>query len=174
MQLHDLVFTSYISKNQIDEQVAKLATQIDLDFEKEEIYFVAVLNGSFIFAADLLKEIKTPSYINFIRVFSYQGVNSEGKVNEVMGLNESLKGKNVVIVEDIIDTGLTIQYIHQSILAHQPKTIKIASLLLKKDVYKGSLPIDYVGFEIENKFVVGYGLDYNGLGRNIPEILIKK
>lgn len=174
MLLHDLEFAPYISKEKINNRIIQLAEKIDADFKNEEIYFVAVLNGSFIFAADLLKEVKALSYINFIRVFSYQGVSSEGKVNELMGLNESLTGKNVIIVEDIIDTGLTIQYIYQSIASHQPKQIKIASLLLKKDVYNGSLPVDYTGFEIDNKFVVGYGLDYKGLGRNIPEILIKK
>ncbi len=166
----DKSFTTYISSAEIQERIQLLGKEISADFSDNEITIVSVLNGSFIFTADLCRKIEGNVNIQFLRVFSYHGTASTGKITELMGLNESLKNKHVVIVEDIIDTGLTIDYIYKSILSHEPASLKIATLLLKEDIYNGNLKIDYIGFRIPNRFVVGYGLDLDGLGRNLPEI----
>jgi hypoxanthine phosphoribosyltransferase len=166
----DKTFTTYISSVEIQERIQLLGKEISADFSDNEITIVSVLNGSFIFTADLCRQIEGNVNIQFLRVFSYHGTASTGKITELMGLNESLKNKHVVIVEDIIDTGLTIDYIYKSILSHEPASLKIATLLLKEDIYNGNLKIDYIGFRIPNRFVIGYGLDLDGLGRNLPEI----
>lgn len=163
-------FEPFILESEIQSRITELATEINKDYRESEIMFISVLNGSFMFMSDLFKQITVNAYVQFIRVYSYEGTSTSGKVNEVMGLNESLKGKHVIIVEDIIDTGLTIDYIYKTVSAHDPASIKISSLLMKREVYKGSPKIDYIGFEIPNKFVIGYGLDYEGLGRNLPQI----
>jgi hypoxanthine phosphoribosyltransferase len=163
-------FEPYIRAEEIRQRITELARQINTDYRDKELMFVSVLNGSFLFTADLFRQIDLHSYVQFIRVFSYHGTSTTGKVNEVMGLNESVKGRHVIIVEDIVDTGLTIDYIWKTVMAHEPASLKVASLLLKRDVYRGKPEIDYIGFEIPNAFVVGYGLDYEGLGRNLPEI----
>lgn len=170
VQLHDKTFGPYLTAEEIQQRIAVLAAQINRDYAGKEVMFVSVLNGSFLFMADLFKQITVPAYIQFVRVYSYRGTGSSGKVNELMGLNETVKGKHVIVVEDIVDTGLTIQYIHRTVTAHEPASLKLASLLLKPEVYGGNPKIDYIGFEIPNRFVVGYGLDYEGLGRNLPAI----
>lgn len=170
IRLLDLEFSSFIKVDTIQQRIAVLAAQINRDYAGKEVMFVSVLNGSFLFMADLFKQITVPAYIQFVRVYSYRGTGSSGKVNELMGLNETVKGRHVIVVEDIVDTGLTIHYIYRTIMAHEPASLKLASLLLKPDVYGGNPEIDYIGFEIPNRFVVGYGLDYEGLGRNLPAI----
>lgn len=163
-------FEPYILEADLQKRISELAQQINTEYRDTEVMFISVLNGSFLFMADLFKQITLNAYVQFIRVYSYEGTSTSGKVNEVMGLNESLKGRHVILVEDIVDTGLTIDYIYKTVSAHEPASLKIASLLVKREVYKGSQKLDYVGFEIPNKFVVGYGLDYEGLGRNLPQI----
>jgi len=163
-------FEPYIREEELQQRISELAAQINSEYHDKELMFVSVLNGAFLFTADLFRQILSPAEIQFIRVFSYHGTSSSGKINEVMGLNESVKGKHVIVVEDIVDTGLTIGYIWRTVNAHEPASLKVASLLVKNEVYKGNLKIDYIGFEIPDRFVVGYGLDYEGLGRNLPQI----
>lgn len=169
-QIGDRFFKPYIVRKQIEERIEALGQEISADYEGKEIALISVLKGAFMFTADLVRSIRVPVDIHFIQLSSYSAEQSTGKVTEVIGLNGLLAGKQVLIVEDIIDTGLTISVLHKKILQENPADIKIASLLLKEDVYSGSLKIDYLGFAIPNRFVVGYGLDLNELGRNWPEI----
>ena len=170
--LKDKTFVPYITSDKIQESVKQLAQKINTDLVNDEPLFLVVLNGSFMFAADLLKEVTIPCEISFIKVASYQGVSSSGAVTELIGLTENLRGRTVVIVEDIVDTGLTIEKLVAVLTEKQVKQIKIATALLKTEAYTKEIKIDYVGHHIQNEFVVGYGLDYNGLGRNLKEIHI--
>jgi hypoxanthine phosphoribosyltransferase len=163
-------FQMMIDSAELKKRIQQLASEIKTDFPDKEIHFVAVLNGVFMFAADLLREFGSNVYIHFIRVFSYYGVESAGQIHEVMGVAEDLDGKDVVILEDVIDMGRTVQSLIDRISEHQPSSLRVACLLFKRDVYKGDVEPDYVGFEIPNQFVIGYGLDYNGAGRNLPGI----
>lgn len=170
--LKDKQFKPYIQSEQIEAAVKKVAQQINSDLKNEMPLFVAVLNGSFMFAADLMKEINFPCEISFVKMASYHGTESTGKVNELIGLNQNIEGRTVVIIEDIVDTGNTIEKLTSILKEKKVKNFKIATALLKPSVYKKSIKIDYVGLEIPNDFVVGYGLDYDGLGRNIKDILV--
>lgn len=171
IQLHDKCFVPFLSSESIQDEVRVLASKINADFQGEKVTFVAILNGAFMFAADLLKHIKLDCEITFVKVSSYKGTSTTGRVDELIGLNASLSNKTVVILEDIVDTGITMDKIHKLIELHEPKSLKVCTLLYKKEVHQGRVNPDYVGFEIENKFVVGYGLDYDELGRNLSEIL---
>lgn len=173
-QIHDKFFVPFISGDEIKRIVSELGEQINADYVGKNPLFLVVLNGSFMFAADLMKEMKTEVEISFIKLASYSGTNSTGEVKELMGLNQSLKNRDVIIVEDIVDTGKTIEKLISMVAAESPTSVRIATLLLKPDVFKGGIALDYVGKEIPNQFVVGYGLDYDGLGRNYPEILVLK
>lgn len=170
--LKDKQFKPYIKSEQIDAAVKKVAQQINSELKNEMPLFVAVLNGSFMFAADLMKEINFPCEISFVKMASYHGTESTGKVNELIGLNQNIEGRTVVIIEDIVDTGNTIEKLTSILNDKKVKSLKIATALLKPSVYKKSIKIDYVGLEIPNDFVVGYGLDYDGLGRNLKDILV--
>jgi hypoxanthine phosphoribosyltransferase len=134
------------------------------------VIFVGVLNGSFIFAADLFRRIRLKTRITFIKLASYAGTTSSGEVRELIGWNEDLKGKTVIIIEDIVDTGVTLEHTVDNLIIRNVKEISIVTLLLKPEAYRKNIRIDYVGFEIPNEFVVGYGLDYNGEGRNLPSV----
>lgn len=166
----DLEFEQSISSNKIQESIKAIADQINKDYDGEEILFIGILNGSFMFAADLLKSITRPCKISFLKMASYHGTSSTGTVKELIGLNEDLEGKNIIIAEDIVDSGLTLQMILKQFSSHNPKSLKIASLLYKPEACKVDLTIDYIGLEIPNDFIVGYGLDYDGYGRNLPNI----
>jgi len=170
--IKDKQFKPYISQEQISEAVKKIAGSINNELEKEQPLFLVVLNGSFMFAADLLKEVSIPCEISFIKVASYHGTTSSGSVTELIGLSEDVSGRTVVIVEDIVDTGVTLDKLFTVLKRKNVKQIKVATALLKTEAYKKDLKIDYVGIEIPNNFVVGYGLDYDGLGRNLKEIYI--
>lgn len=170
--LKDKQFKPYIKSEQIDAAVKKVAQQINSDLKNEMPLFVAVLNGSFMFAADLMKEINFPCEISFVKMASYHGTESTGKVNELIGLNQNIEGRTVVIIEDIVDTGNTIEKLTSILKDKKVKSLKIATALFKPSVYKKNIKIDYVGIEIPNDFVVGYGLDYDGLGRNLKDILV--
>lgn len=154
------------------EAVKKVASQINQELKDELPVFLVVLNGSFMFASDLLKEISIPCEISFIKVASYHGTSSSGAVSEIIGLSEDITNRTVVIVEDIVDTGITLEKLVTILNRKNVKQIKVASALLKPDSYKKEYPIDYVGLKIANDFVVGYGLDYDGLGRNLKEIYV--
>lgn len=170
--IKDKQFKPYISQKKIADAVTRLANRINADLKNEVPVFLVVLNGSFMFACDLLKEVSIPCEISFIKVASYHGTSSSGNVSELIGLTEDLSGRTVVIVEDIVDTGVTLEKLITVLNRKKVKQIKVASALLKPDSYKKEFKIDYAGIEIANDFVVGYGLDYDGFGRNLKEIYV--
>ena len=170
--LKDKTFIPYITSDKIAESVSVMAKKINNQLTEDVPLFLVVLNGSFMFAADLLKEVTIPCEICFIKLASYHGTNSTGTVTELIGLTEEVKGRTVIIVEDIVDTGITLEKLVSILTKKEAKQIKVASFLLKPDSYKKDIPVDYVGIEIPNDFVVGYGLDYDGLGRNMKDVYV--
>ncbi len=166
----DKKFSLLLTSEKIQQQIELMAELMNDELKNHEVIFVGILNGVFMFAADLLKRILFNAQISFVKVSSYKGMTSENKIKHLIGIDEDLKGKTVVILEDIIDTGKTIEDILRQIKEYQPGQIRIATLLLKHEVFKSNLTIDYVGFKIPNRFVVGYGLDYMGYGRNLRNI----
>ena len=170
IQVKDKSFSLFISEKEILKEVKRIAAQINKDFRGEEPVFLAVLNGSFIFAADLMKEISLPCEISFVKLASYQGVNTTGQIREVIGLNIDLTDRPVIIVEDIVDTGLTMAHMTEVLKQQKPASIDICTLLLKPGKLQVDLDIKYCCLEIPNDFIVGYGLDYDGYGRNTRDI----
>lgn len=170
IQIHDKFFRPYISSEQIWEKIEEIARKLETDYEGKTPVFIAILNGSFMFAADLFKVLNIPAEICFIKLASYKGTKSSGTVITSIGLDVDLFGKHVIILEDIIDTGKTMHDFLPQLFHQQPASLKICALLHKPEATKFPLVIDYCGFSIPDKFVVGYGLDYDGLGRNIKEI----
>lgn len=166
----DKSFEPYLPEEIIQQRVKELAAKINEDYAGKRPYFVAILNGSFMFASDLFKHLTVDADICFIKLASYKGMQSSGKVLTTIGLDEDLFGKDVIIVEDIVDTGKTLHHFLPRLEHQQPRSLRIATLLHKPDATEFPLSLAYVGFEIPNKFVVGYGLDYDGLGRNLKEI----
>ena len=160
----------FLSKEAIQNRVKELAAMINRDYQGQEIVVVGVLNGSFIFCADLIREITVPMTIEFVSLSSYEGTQSSGEVSFRMDVKQSLIGKNVILVEDIVDTGLTISFLLKHMGLKNLKSLKLCSLLLKRARLKVNVPIDYLGFDIEDKFVIGYGLDYDGRYRELPYI----
>lgn len=161
-------FKKSISQQEILEQVRRVADEINRDMLDEEPIFLCVLNGAFMFASDLMKYVTVPSEISFVKLSSYSGTESTGQVRQLIGLSDDLKGRTVVIVEDIIDTGLTMLRLLDMIREYEPKQVRICSLLVKPQKLKVDLHVDYLAMEIPNDFIVGYGLDYDGKGRNLP------
>lgn len=171
IQIVDKSFETFLSSEKIQEEIQSVANRINLDYAGKEVVFIAVLNGSFMFASDLFKRITLDCEISFVKVSSYKGTTaSSGRVDELIGLNTNIEGKNVIILEDIVDTGITIDKIFTLLRAHQPTSVQIATLLYKPDAFKGKNAPHYVGFLIPNFFVVGFGLDYNEKGRNLDAI----
>lgn len=170
IQIKDKSFTTFITEEEILKEVSRVADEISRDLEGTEPLFLSVLNGSFMFTADLMKRVNIPCEISFVKLASYQGTSSTGKVKELVGLNEDIEGRTVVIVEDIIDTGFTMERLVETLRARNPKDIRIATLLVKPDKLQVKLDIDYVAMNIPNDFIVGYGLDYDGKGRNYRDI----
>lgn len=171
VKLHDKVFQVSIPEAQILRAVKHVADQLNQDLEGEDKpLFISVLNGSFLFTADLMRNIDIPCEISFLKLTSYQGTKSTGKVQELIGLNDSIEGRTVIVLEDIVDSGNTLETLTRLINAYKPKRLKIASLLYKPEAYKKDIKIDYIGISIPNDFIVGYGLDYDGLGRNLRDI----
>lgn len=166
----DKTFKEYISEKEISERVNELAEKINSDFAGKEVVFLGILNGSFLFAADLFKRIDLKAKISFVKLASYEGTKSSGTIKELIGWNEDIKNKYIIVIEDIVDTGNTLERIVDELVIRKVNGIKIATLLLKPKAYTKDIPIDYVGFEIPNDFVIGYGLDYGGYGRNLPSI----
>jgi hypoxanthine phosphoribosyltransferase len=147
-----------------------VAQMINADYKELQPLFICVLNGAFMFASDLIKHLRFFPEITFVKFASYDGMASSGNIRQLIGLNEELEGRDIVIVEDIIDSGLTMNHIIKEIKSRNPKSLKIATLLFKPDSFKADFTIDYICFHIPNKFVVGYGMDYDGYGRNLPDI----
>jgi len=170
IRVHDKDFVPYLTSAQIDEQVSRVAAEINMDYDGKKPLFIAILNGAFMFASDLLKKVTVESEITFIKLASYKGIKSTGKVINAIGLDADLHRRDVIIVEDIVDTGKTLFHFLPQLQHQNPTSLKIASLLHKPDALIHPLTIDYLGFTIPDKFVIGYGLDYDGLGRNIKEI----
>ena len=170
IQIKNKRFTPFIPEERILKEVARVASEINRDLEGTNPLFLSVLNGAFMFAADLMRNLTIPSEISFVKLASYAGTSSTGKVKELVGLNDDIEGRTVVIVEDIVDTGVTMKHLLETLQARKPKEIRIATLLLKPDKLKVELDIHYVAMRIPNDFIVGYGLDYDGLGRNYRDI----
>ncbi|MDY0780676.1 adenylate kinase [Tenacibaculum sp. IB213877] len=170
-KLHDLYFKELISEQEIQQITKTLVQQVKQDLPDDEIpIFVGILNGCFMFVADFIRHYKGDCEISFVKLASYNGTSSTENVKQLIGLNEDIEGRTVIILEDIIDTGTTLQEIYEIFKHKNLKELKIVSLFFKPDVYRKELPISYIGKSIEDKFIVGYGLDYNGLGRNLPAI----
>lgn len=172
IQIKDKRFTTFIPEEKILTEVARVADEISRDLSGSDPLFVSVLNGSFMFTADLMKRLDIPCEISFVKLASYEGTSTTGRVKELVGLNDDISGRTVVIVEDIVDTGLTMQRLLETLRAKNPKDIRIATLLVKPDKLQVDLKIDYVAMNIPNDFIVGYGLDYDGYGRNFRDIYI--
>lgn len=170
MRIKDREFDEFISEAAIANRVQELAQQIDRDYADEPPVLVAVLNGAFVFMADLVRSISVSSEVTFIKVKSYQNMQSTGQHKEFIGLEVPIRDRHVIVVEDIVDSGNTIRYLSQQFSAQAPRSIAVATLLFKPQALLHDLKLNYVGFEIPNDFVVGYGLDYDGLGRNLRAI----
>ena len=168
--IKDKEFVLFIEQEVIEQGIKRVAHQINAELDGKSPVFVTVLNGAFMFAGELMKEVSIPSEITFVRLASYQGTATTHHVREVMGLNESIKGRVVVIVEDIVDSGNTMVALTAELMKHEPAEVKIATLLFKPAALKQKLSPDYVALEIPNDFIVGYGLDYDGYGRNLKDI----
>lgn len=170
MKIKDLAFEKFISEEEIKEKISSLAEIIDHDYATKTPVFLPILNGSFMFSADLLKQVSIPCRVSFVKISSYVGTASSGQIKTLIGLEESLFNQEIIIVEDIIDTGLTLQKIVDELKGLGTKSVEVISLLRKKPARDKGIPVKYLGFEIETEFVVGYGLDYDGLGRNLKDI----
>lgn len=170
IKLHDKYFKPFISAAQIDDALARMADEIASDIGDEVPVFVGILNGSFMVVSDFVKKYPKPCEVTFIKLASYEGVKSTEDIQRLIGLTQDLSGRTVVILEDIIDTGNTLAEVHRIFKNENVKALKIATLFYKPEAYKKDFKLHYVGIEIPNKFIVGYGLDYDGLGRNLPEV----
>ncbi|NTE05211.1 hypoxanthine phosphoribosyltransferase [Agrobacterium tumefaciens] len=171
IQVEDKEFEIFLENDTINKRIRLMGIQMNVDYENKCPLFIGVLNGSFLFMADLIKEVNIPCEVAFMRVASYEGTSSSGQIKELIGLPANIKDRDIIVVEDIVDTGLTLTHILKTIKEHNPASVKVASLLLKPTALKYEIEdLAYVGFEIPNEFVVGYGLDYNGLGRNLIDI----
>lgn len=170
IKVKDKTFQVSIPAETIVHEVTRVAAEINRDFAGREPIFMPVLNGSFIFAADLLRQVDLPCKVCFIKLASYQGMQSTGEIREVIGLAEDITGRDVIIVEDIIDSGITMAHMLETLQNHNPASISVCSLLVKPDALKVAIPIHYRAMDIPNDFIVGYGLDYDGFGRNTKDI----
>lgn len=170
MKIKDLEFKKLIAADKINKKIKELAQRINEEYKDKTPLFLPILNGSFMFTSDLLKEVSVSCRISFVKVASYSGTNSTGQVNTLIGLEESLFNQDVIIIEDIVDTGLTLQKIIEELKGRGAKSVEAISLLRKTQAREKNIPVKYVGFELEDEFVLGYGLDYDGLGRNYKDI----
>ncbi|MEQ9299952.1 MAG: hypoxanthine phosphoribosyltransferase [Cyclobacteriaceae bacterium] len=168
--IKDKEFDLFISASQIQERIMTVASKINEDYAATQPLFICVLNGAFMFASDLIKKMDFFPEISFVKVSSYSGLHTTGAVKNLIGLNEDINGRDIILIEDIIDSGLTMKYLLDELKERDAKSIRMATLLFKPDAFKGNYPVDYIGFEIPNEFVVGYGMDYDGFGRNLPDI----
>lgn len=171
IHLHDKSFRPAYSHKQISEAIARVATQINADYAGKECpLFLGILNGSFMFMGELMQHIDLACEVSFIKMASYNGTKSMGDINDLIGLTDNIKGRNIIIVEDIVDTGNSYEHILQLLEAHAPASIAIATLLFKPEAYTKTYPVAYCAMEIPDKFIIGFGLDYDGLGRNYKDI----
>jgi hypoxanthine phosphoribosyltransferase len=172
MQIHDLHFKPLISPEQIQERVNNIGAALTAQYGDKKPLFISILSGAFVFASDLMRAFDGHCEVGFVKLASYQGTRSSGDVQTVMGLEKDLRGRHLIVVEDIVDTGRTLHFFIDHLRQQEPASICTVALLCKPDALQFDVPVDYVGFEIPDEFVVGYGLDYDGLGRNLPEIMV--
>ncbi|MFD2202388.1 hypoxanthine phosphoribosyltransferase [Shivajiella indica] len=170
IQIKDKTFIPFLEEKTLQKKIAEIGLKISKDFAEKDPIIIGVLNGAFMFLSDLARQISIPAEITFIKISSYSGEKSTGKVKSLIGLETKLEGRNVIVVEDIVDTGLSMSQLIQQLKENNPASISLATLLYKPEAIQYKLHLDYIGFEIPNKFVVGYGLDYDGFGRNLREI----
>jgi len=170
VQVRELFFEKFIGRDEIDAAVQKVADGINRDYAGKNPLLLAILNGSFIFASDLMRKITIPCEISFVKFASYEGTLTTSKVKELIGVGEELEGRHVIVVEDIVDTGITVHKLLQDIRKKNPLEVKLACFCFKREAFEKDFSIDYLGMEVPNFFIVGYGLDYNGYGRNLPDI----
>lgn len=170
--IHNKKFKKLISSAKIQKSISAIAKKIDKNYENERPLFLSVLNGSFLFTADLLRKVKCECEISFIKVSSYSGIQSTGNVNALIGLNENVAERTIIILEDIVDSGNTLEKVMNELKKHNPKEIKIATLFFKPEAYTKKIKLDYKGIDVPNKFLLGYGLDYDGLGRNLQDVYV--
>lgn len=170
IQLHDKQFVPFISAQEIDFAIAEMARQVEADFADDVPVFVGVLNGAFMVVSDFMKHYTKPCEVSFIKMASYEGMETTHEVKQLIGLNQDLTDRTVIIIEDIVDTGNTLEELKAMFKKQNVKHFKIATLFLKPEAYKKDIKLDYVGIRIPNKFIVGFGLDYDGHGRNLPEV----
>ncbi|MDP1622979.1 MAG: hypoxanthine phosphoribosyltransferase [Bacteroidales bacterium] len=170
VQVRELVFEKFIGREEIDAAVQKVADGINRDFEGKNPLLLAILNGAFMFASDLMRKITIPCEITFVKFSSYEGTSTTSIVKELIGVDEELTGRHVIIVEDIVDTGITMDKLLRDVSEKKPAGVKVACFCFKSDAFQKDFPIDYIGLNIPNDFIVGYGLDYEGYGRNLPDI----
>lgn len=166
----DKKFKKSITSEKIQASISVMAEKINHELKNEDVIFIGILNGAFLFAADLMKQIDFDCQITFLKVASYQGTSTSGNVKRLIGINEDIENKTVVVLEDIIDTGITMESIMKQLNGYSPKSIKLATLLFKPEAFQKDYKIDYTGLVIPNDFIVGFGLDYNGYGRNLKDI----
>ncbi|NDW18836.1 hypoxanthine phosphoribosyltransferase [Dysgonomonas sp. 216] len=170
VKIKDKEFELFIDNNTISTAIKNIACKMDSDLAGQEPLFICILNGSFMFAAELMKNLNIPSEITFVRMASYSGTSSTGVLKEIYGLQENIEGRTVVIIEDIVDTGTTMSLVLEQLAGYNPKKILISTLLFKPDALIEKIEPDYVALEIPNDFIIGFGLDYDGYGRNYPDI----
>lgn len=170
IKVKDKEFEISISSERIQEAIQRMAEEINRDYKDKTPLFLAILNGSFIFAADLIRKITIPCNITFVKLASYSGTTSTNEVREMIGLNEDITGRHVIILEDIVDSGITLDHLIRDLEVLNPAEIKVACFTFKPEAFKKTFRIDYLGISIPNDFIVGYGLDYDGYGRNLPDI----
>jgi hypoxanthine phosphoribosyltransferase len=168
--IHGKQFELFIPNARINVAISEMAASINKDLEGKDVIFMGILNGAFMFAAELIKQITPLCQITFLKLASYAGTSTTGTVKRLIGINEDIRNKTVVILEDIVDTGITLENIIKQLKGYEPREIRVATLLHKPDAYLKDIPLDYVGLEIPNDFVIGYGLDYEGFGRNLADI----
>ena len=170
IQVHDKYFKPFIDEEAILKEVSRIAMEMNHDLAKKDPIFLGILNGAFMFASDLYKQLNFPCQISFLKLASYSGTKSTGSVKQLIGINRELRDRVVVVLEDIVDTGVTLETIIRQLSGFEPAEIRVATLLHKPEACVKEVKLDYVGMEIPNNFILGYGLDYNGYGRNIKEI----
>lgn len=170
VKIKDKEFELFLTQDTIEKAINDIAAKLSEDLADKDPLFICVLNGSFMFASELMKRVTIPCEVSFVKMSSYKGISSTGKIKEIYGLEEDIKGRTVVIVEDIVDTGYTMSLMLDQLICDEPEKILVATMLLKPDALQQPVQLDYVALEIPNDFIVGYGLDYDGYGRNLPDI----
>ena len=170
IQLHDLLFVTLYTEKQVQQRVQELGAALTKQYKNKKPLFVSILSGAFVFAADLMRAFDGNCTVGFVKLASYSGTQSTGQVQTVMGLENDLKGRHIIVVEDIVDSGRTLHYFLEHLREQKPASICTVALLRKPDAIKFPIEVEYAGFDIDDRFVVGYGLDYEGLGRNLPGV----